>query len=251
MIDIAEKDTSPINPPIGFGDSVTSCSLAAGICAALYEQQKTGKGQKVMVSLLAQGIWNMGSIFASCQYGDEYPKTRKDAVSPVMNSFRCKDGEWLYISILEHDRYYNTLMGQVLGREDLVDDPRFAKAAEGKKHGRELIRILEEEFAKHTSEEMKEKLKAADIAHEVLQHITDVVNDLQAEANKYIVEIQNRDGSFTKYAQTPVKFNDIEPVVICDAPKVGQDSYEILDELGYSREEIDRMVEKGIVVCKK
>ncbi len=55
MLDIAEKDTSPINPPIAFGDATTSCSLSGGICAAsVYQQAKTGKGQKVMASLFGQ-----------------------------------------------------------------------------------------------------------------------------------------------------------------------------------------------------
>ncbi len=249
MIDISEKDTSPINPPIAFGDGTTSCSVAAGICAALYEQQKTGKGQKVMVSLYGQAIWNMGALIASSQYGDEYPKTRKDAVSPVIDSFRCKDGKWLFVSILEHDRYYNTLMEKVLDRKDLVDDPRYAKAAEGKKRGPELIKIIEEEFAKHTEEEMIERLEAADIAYEKIWHALDVSADPQAIENNYVMETTNRDGSTVMLAQPPVKFGDIEPVPFKDAPLVGQDSYEILEEVGYTREEIDAMVASGVVCC--
>ncbi|EQE32323.1 coA-transferase III family protein, partial [Clostridioides difficile CD22] len=95
MLDIAEKDTSPINPPIAFGDATTSCSLSGGICAALYQQAKTGKGQKVMASLFGQAIWNASSLLASTQFSDEYPKTRKNAISPVINSYRCKDGKWI------------------------------------------------------------------------------------------------------------------------------------------------------------
>lgn len=67
MIDIAEKNTSPINPPIGFGDATTSCSLSGGICAALYQKQKTGKGCKVMVSLFSQAIWNNSALIVSTQ----------------------------------------------------------------------------------------------------------------------------------------------------------------------------------------
>ena len=46
MIDIAEKNTSPINPPIGFGDATTSCSLSGGICAALYAEAENGQGMQ-------------------------------------------------------------------------------------------------------------------------------------------------------------------------------------------------------------
>ncbi|MCD8150201.1 MAG: CoA transferase [Clostridiales bacterium] len=251
MMDIIEKGSTPVNPPIGFGDATTSCSLAAGICAALYEQQKSGYGQKVMVSLYGQGIWSMGAVIAASQYGDEYPKTRKNAVSPVINSFRCKDGKWLFVSILEHDRYYNILMDQVLERKDLVDDPRYATAKEGKKRGPELIHIIEEEFAKHTEDEMIRRLEAADIAYERIWHALDVAEDEQALTNHFLQETENRDGSIVRLPQSPVKFNDINPVMKYDAPLVGQDTYEILREAGYSTEEIRNMIASGIAVCPK
>ncbi|WP_368274089.1 CaiB/BaiF CoA transferase family protein, partial [Intestinimonas butyriciproducens] len=103
MIDITEKDTSPVNPLIGFGDATTSCSLSGGICAALYQKAKTGKGCKVMVSLFAQAIWSESAGMVSTQYGDEYPKTRLNPGSPVMDTFKSADDKWFYMSILEPD----------------------------------------------------------------------------------------------------------------------------------------------------
>ena len=122
MIDITEKDTSPVNPLIGFGDATTSCSLSGGICAALYQKAKTGRGCKVMISLFAQAIWSESAGMVSTQYGDEYPKTRKNPGSPVMDTFKSSDDKWFYMSILEPDRYNNALFKE-LGREDLVDHP--------------------------------------------------------------------------------------------------------------------------------
>ena len=96
MIDITEKDTSPVNPLIGFGDATTSCSLAGGISAALYQKAKTGKGCKVMISLFAQAIWSESAGMVSTQYGDEYPKTRLNPGSPVMDTFKSADDKWFY-----------------------------------------------------------------------------------------------------------------------------------------------------------
>ena len=121
MLDLAERDTSPLNPIIGFGDATTSCSLAGGIAAALYEQLKTGKGQKVMISLFGQAIWSSSAAIASTQFADEYQKTRKNSISPVINSYRCKNGKWLFLSILEHERYYPILC-KLLGREDMIEN---------------------------------------------------------------------------------------------------------------------------------
>lgn len=254
MLDIAEKDTSPINPPIGFGDATTSCSLSGGICAALYQKAKTGKGCKVMVSLFAQAIWNNSALIASTQYGDEYPKTRKDAVSPVIDSFQCSDGKWIFLSILEPDRYNNVLM-KLLGRDDLVDDPRFCTAAAAKQNAVELIEVISQEFIKHTQDEMVALLTSADIAHERIQHVEEVLTDPQAVENRYVMPVPNLDGSVTQQAMSPIRFaveepaspEDITPTVLCQAPLVGQHSAELLKETGYSDEEIARFKDEGII----
>lgn len=240
MIDITEKDTSPVNPLIGFGDATTSCSLSGGICAALYQKAKTGKGCKVMVSLFAQAIWSESAGMVSTQYGDEYPKTRLNPGSPVMDTFKSADDKWFYMSILEPDRYNDALMKE-LGRNDLVGDPRYCTAAAAKAHSSELVEILSAEFAKHTMDEIAAMFARADIAYDRVQHIKEVLDDPQALENMYIIPVENRDGTVTKQPMTPIRFATTEPARIEDiaptmerqAPLVGEHSAEILKEHGY------------------
>lgn len=245
MIDIAERG-SIVNPAIGFGDATTSCSLAGGICAALYEQQKTGKGQKVMVSLFGQAIWNLSALVGSTQFQDIYPKTRKNAISPVINSYKCKDEKWIFLSILEHERYYKDLCG-VIERSDLIDDERFSTTLSAKKNAEDLIKIIDEGFAKFTQTEMLEKLIKADIAHEKIQHVQEVLTDPQAIANNYIYEFENRDHSKNMMAMSPVKFNTIDVNIKMDAPKIGEHNDEILEELGYTKKDIEDFYKRNIL----
>ncbi|MDR1831874.1 MAG: CoA transferase [Fusobacteriaceae bacterium] len=249
MADLVEKDTSPVNPPIGFGDATTACSLSGGICAALYYQQKTGKGQKVMVSLLSQAIWSASTEMATTQYEDVYPKTRKNATSAVINSFKCKDGQWVFVSILEHERYFPVLC-DLLGRPDLKND-KFLTTLEAKKNAPELIAILDQEFVKYTQDEVVEMLTKADIANERIQHFADVWKDAQALENNYVADFKHRNGTVTKLALTPIKFENIELNPIKDAPLIGEDSEEILKEIGYSDETIKAYLEKGTIVVNK
>ena len=246
MIDAAEKGTIN-NPPIGFGDATTSCSLSGGIAAALYQQQKTGEGSKVMVSLFAQAIWNLSSLVASTQYGDEYPKTRKRANSPVINSYECKDGGWIFLSILELERYYETFC-RVIEREDLIGNAKFDTTLAAKENAPELIEIISEQFKKWTQDEMDEKLTASDIAHEKIQHVIDVLKDPQALANNYVHEVENRDGSKCFMAMPPVKFNTIEVGLKNDAPLIGENNEEVLMELGYTTEEINKFKEDKVIL---
>lgn len=69
-----------------------------------------------MVSLFGQAIWNLSALIASTQFADVYPKTRKNAITPVINSYQCRGIKWIFLSILEHERYYKALC-QVIERK--------------------------------------------------------------------------------------------------------------------------------------
>lgn len=258
MIDITEKDTSPVNPLIGFGDATTSCSLSGGIAAALYQKAKTGKGCKVMVSLFAQAIWSESAGMVSTQYGDEYPKTRLNPGSPVMDTFRSSDNKWFYMSILEPDRYNDALMKE-LGRDDLVGDPRYCTAAASKAHSAEMVEILSAEFGKHTMDEIRGMFARADIAYDCVQHIKEVLDDPQALENLYLVPVKNNDGTVTKQPMTPIRFalseptciEDIAPTVDRQAPKIGEHTVEVLKEYGYTDDQIAGFLDSGVVIAFK
>ncbi|MFR1051330.1 MAG: CaiB/BaiF CoA transferase family protein [Lachnospirales bacterium] len=258
MIDITEKDTSPVNPLIGFGDATTSCSLSGGIAAALYQKAKTGKGCKVMVSLFAQAIWSESAGMVSTQYGDEYPKTRLNPGSPVMDTFRSSDNKWFYMSILEPDRYNDALMKE-LGRDDLVGDPRYCTAAASKAHSAEMVEILSAEFGKHTMDEIRGMFARADIAYDCVQHIKEVLDDPQALENLYLVPVKNNDGTVTKQPMTPIRFalseptciEDIAPTVDRQAPKIGEHTVEVLKEYGYTDDQIAGFLDSGVVTAFK
>lgn len=249
LIDFTERDTSPINAPIAFGDNSTGCSLAAGVCAALFGKTRTGKGQKIMVSLLGQAIWNSACLVASTQFGDEYPKSRREPGVPLINSYRCKDGEWIFLAVLEHERYYNTLC-KLFGRDDLVDDPRYNKTEKARKCAPEITAIFDKEFVKYNQDEIVEMLTKADIAHSRVKHVVDVTNDPQAIANKYVYEVGHANGMKTYTAAVPAKMGTIDVNYTMDAPALGEHSSEICKSLNYKNKEIQSFLDKKIIVQK-
>ena len=246
MLDLTEKDTSPINPTLAFGDATTSCSLSGGICAALYKQARTGKGSKVIVSLFAQAIWQLGSVLVSGQYGDVYPKTRKHPNGPLVNSYRTKDNQWLFICVLD-DRMYAPFFRQVVDHPEMADDPRYNNAVGAKQHTEELTALIEAEFGKHTLDEMVERMIKADIAHERIAHAVDVLKDPQARANNYIVETTEKNGEKVLTALTPVKIDTIEPYIRYGNPSLGEHTDQVLRELGYASEEIAALEADNVI----
>lgn len=245
MLDLVEADTSPINPTLAYGDSVTACSLAGGISAGLYQQLKTGRGCKVLISLYAQGLWNLSSIIASAQFGDKYPKSRRTPNTPLVNSYQTSDGKWTFTSVFD-ERLYPVYLEKVVGRKDLAEDDRYNNPVGAKKHSQELVKIFEEEFSKITQDELISRLKSADIAYEKINHAADAVTDPQALANNYIVEYKHRGGQKTMTTVPPVKFDTIDVDFRYDYPLVGEHTKEILSSLGYSDEQISKLCADGV-----
>jgi len=250
MIDGTERSTSPMITPIGFGDNTTSCSLAAGVCAALVEKMRTGKGSKVQVSLYAQAIWCGGYMIESTQYGrDKYPKSRLKDVSPLVSSYCGSDGEWFFITVLEYDRYWRSLCEKVLKKPELAEDPRFITADVAKDHRAEQIAILDAEFAKRTCAEWLELLSQADIAHNKINHFVDVHTDPQALENHYVYRLKHRNGHSSMVIGTPVLFGEPQCPEHRLAPLLGENTVDVLKRLGYSETEIQQLIASGVAMA--
>ena len=122
LMDIAEKDTLPTTGPIGIGDLNTGASMAGALAACLYQQLKTGRGQKVMNSLYGTAVWTIGSEVQSTRHGDGYPRSRRNATSPLINTYRCRDGVWMVMCAMDYGRFLPVLC-EMIGRTELAEDP--------------------------------------------------------------------------------------------------------------------------------
>ncbi len=242
MIDYCEADTAPMNPAIAFGDFTTGGTLAGGIAAALFQREKTGKGEKVMISLMGQSLYNQANTIMTANMGiDPYPKSRKKPSSPLINSFRCKDGEWVMVSMLDYNRYYPAVC-DMIGRPDMKDDTRFNDILAGKANSAALTEILDAWFAQHDYAEVDHLLQQADIAHNRIKHLTDMPDDPQAKANNYIYWAPSRNGTPMLCVASPIKFGNMDLPPHKFAALLGENSEEILKELGYSDEKIQKMI---------
>ncbi len=246
MIDLCENGEVPLTPPFALGDFGTAGTLAGACAACLLNQAKTGKGEKVMVSLYGQAVWDNAAIIQAEYHGNHWPKSRLDPDSPLRNTFKCKDGTWMMVSVLNYERYYNAFM-KVVGREDLMDDPRFCTEVAMRGNKAELMAILDPVFLTKDYAEWDQLLNEGDIAHDRINHIRDAMTDEQALANAFVYTYKNRDGSDDMIVSTPVKFGRAEPIEHRNAPLLGEHSIEIMKELGYTDETIASWNADGVV----
>ena len=245
MTDLAEGD--PLVPVWGFADGFTNPILAGGIAAALYGRSITGEGSKVMCSLYALGVYGLHTAVASTQYGDKFPRSRKNPSSPMANTYKCSDGEWIMISNFD-DRLYPVFLDKVCGRPDLAENPDYNKQTCYPEKNGEVVPLADEAFGAKTSVEMAALLKECDIAFNILGHFKDIAHDPQAIANNYVVPYTHRDGSVSMMSKPPVKFDDYEVNAILPYPNFAEHTEVVLSEIGITdKSEIKRLVDEGVI----
>lgn len=250
MMDLGEPTAPPTAQIYAFGDLSTGSVLAGAICAAVCKQYRTGMGEKVEISLMGNAIWSAGLMILATQkkYGDPWPKSRLVPPSPLTSSYKCKDGEWLMLCILEYERYYPALC-RVLGREDLIGDNRYNTLSHVKEHTTEFVHLLDSIFATKNRDEWCPLLQSADIVHDKINHFKNVSEDEQAWANGYIYTHTFKNGEQAVLPNTPVEFGSGCRPIAC-GPQLGENSREILKSLGYDDSSVDQLITDGIVTSR-
>ncbi len=165
----------------------------------------------------------------------------------MMNTYRTKDNRWVTVMALEYDRYWKPFAEKVLRRPDLVNDPRFKDQMCTFQNSEELTAIVDEVIQKIDKDEFIRRMAENDIVYELNQQWTEIKNDGQALENDFIVPHKMRSGRDEWVIGNPVKFNGEKTSLRMYAPKLGEHNNEILRELGYSSQEIQRLREKKVI----
>jgi crotonobetainyl-CoA:carnitine CoA-transferase CaiB-like acyl-CoA transferase len=232
---VVPPDEPPGALPAGLGDHVTGVTAVAGILAALWERERTGRGGVVETSLLRAGMYCMGwELGIQLVFGKLAPKARRDeSPTPLVNCYQAGDGTWFYLIGLEGDRHFPGVL-RAIGRPDLGSDPRFATARERRRNSREFIALLDAAFATEPFPEWAARFDHEDVWWAPAQTLAEVITDQQASAAGGFVDVDDGLGGTFRAVDSPVRFHgggtdDPRPPV----PTLGQHTDEILAELGH------------------
>ncbi len=245
---VIQEDGSyePVYPPSGVGDTVTAYLLLSEILAALYERQTTGKGQRVEACLYHTGVFTMGTMLIQSQrpFGNVYPKRRMFHSIPG-GYYKCKDGEYIFIATGLVERLMKQ-MSEAVGKPELCEDPRFLTQQDRWAHREELYAIFKEAFLEKDSDEWLEIAKKLDFAMVKYKHFADMSEDEQALANDFVEDVTFRSGNTDKMPRVPFHMESVQGLRTIPAPLCGGDTEEVLKELGYSEEEIAKLLSEGV-----
>jgi crotonobetainyl-CoA:carnitine CoA-transferase CaiB-like acyl-CoA transferase len=244
---------SPEAPPSrslpGMGDHPTGMSLFGAIMAALYQRERTGRGAMVATSLMANGLWwnaiQVQGILCGARTVARPP--REEAVSALMNLYRCRDGRWFLMSLTADERRWPDLAA-CIGRRDLLDDPRFASRESRRANAQALIAVLDAVFAKKDWAEWRGMLERSGIAFGVVGTLDDIQTDRQMVDSGALVPIEDPRAGAALTVSSPIGIGGQDKVPARMAPGVGEHTVDVLREAGFAEADIERLLRDGVVV---
>jgi len=235
----------PVNSRYAMGDTIAGTTLFGGLMTALYQREKTGKGDFVTMSLYNAGIWAFGGsiVMAEKPYCHEYPEKRNFGMASNL-AYKCSDGEWVRCTIFEYERYGDKFFNAV----DAVKEAAEIGVTDMKtmmEKADQLVPVLESKFIKKTSAEWLQIFRELDIVCGKLNHFADVLEDEQAWANEYIQKYSCQNGEERILPTCPVRLGSQGAIKVGKPFKFGEHNDEILAGLGYSEDEIKEMAAAG------
>ncbi|KAI9003318.1 putative hydroxyproline dehydratase [Hyaloraphidium curvatum] len=244
------RDGPPAPCPAGLGDHTTGMALFASIMCALFRREATGLGGLARTSLLGTALYGFSyMVFNSLSKVENPPppNSRVESPVPLINSYPCGDGKWLYLTAVNPDEIPR--LCRALSIPDLSADPRFADPQLRTANRRDLIAHLDAAFARFTREEACGRLLANGVTHAKIPSLEEAAEDPQARFAGAVVEYQPGEEEEVKSetVTTPVEVVGMEKVRPRRARKTGEDSRAVLRWLGYADGEIDAMVARGAV----
>ncbi|MCE2391759.1 MAG: CoA transferase [Proteobacteria bacterium] len=245
---LTPRDADPPFQRGGMGDHGAGLSTAAAISAALYEREKSGKGQLVSTSLLRQGIYTISfDLAVTCRLGvSMQPGHRANMGNPTVNNYVAGDGKRFWIVGLEAERHWPPLT-EAVGHPEWQTDERFSTPGARAQNATELIGQLDAIFATRPLAEWAGIFDGLeDFFWAPVQSVEEVVSDPQVRAAGGLIEVPDGD-STTTLPNTPVDFGRTRCEPRWMAPDLGQHSEEVLRELGRDEAQIDALRQRGVV----
>jgi formyl-CoA transferase len=242
----AEPGRTPVRVGISIGDTLAALHGVIGILLALQERHTSGKGQVIDIALY-EAVFNcMESLLPEYSAFGEVREAAGSALLGIApsNAYQCQDGRYVLIAG-NGDSIFKRLM-QVIGREDLAKDAELGSNDGRVKRVSELDQAIGIWASQMTAEQVLEALDQASVPAGKIFTVEDIAKDPHYHARGIIETIKMKDGSALQVPGIVPKLSRTPGSIKSLAPEVGEQTDQILSEIGLTSQQITALKEKGI-----
>ena len=235
----------PTLPIAGSGDYATAVGLYSAIVTGLYHRERTGNGTSVGTSLLAEGVWSAATLVAGALAGGKFYglHDRTAPTNPLWDPYQSSDGRW-FMLVAKPTQWPS--LTKIVGHPELLDDPRFADPQSMAENSATLTALLEGVFRSQPLAHWKDLLDRERITYGVIQTPEEAADDPQLRANDIVVPLHG-DDKMKEIISSPINVRGLPKARATRAPELGEHNDEILRELGFSGDEIERLRAAGAI----
>jgi crotonobetainyl-CoA:carnitine CoA-transferase CaiB-like acyl-CoA transferase len=228
--------------PIDFS---TSLSLAYGVLAAIIGKMRTGRGAHVQGSLVGVSLNIMNQILMeeATGFNHRVPTGNRSPMSGPSDVFRARDG-WFIMQVIGQKVFRRWT--RVVGREDLLEDPRFATDILRGKNGEELSRIMQEWCAGRSREECVKILGDASIGCGPVLSPAEVMGGELGLRDAFMPDVAFPGSNGVPVVPPPARISQ-GTVEIDRPPLLGEHSDAVLSDYGFSPAEIEGLRKSGTI----
>jgi crotonobetainyl-CoA:carnitine CoA-transferase CaiB-like acyl-CoA transferase len=242
-------DREPVLPPIYLADSVAGLYGASGVLMALRDVEVNGgKGQVIDLPLLDPLFAILGPQAANFRLtGKLKPRSgSRSTNSGPRNAYRCSDGLYVGLSASTQKMAERTL--RAIGREDLVDDPRFRTNADRVKNAEALDTIIGEFIGRRTQAENVAFFEQAEVTIGPIYDTRQILEDPHFLAREILADYPDAEmGAFPMHAVSP-RLSETPGAIRAPAPHLGQHNREVLARIGIDDAAYEKLLADGALV---
>jgi formyl-CoA transferase len=258
------EDRPPTVTGAQIGDSGSGIHLVAGILAALWQRERTGRGQRVEVAMqdsvlnlcrvklrdqqrLAHGPLKEYPQYPNGTFGEAVPRAgHASGGGQPGHVLQCAPGgpnDYIYVII--QPQAWTPLM-EVVGREDLIEDPDWATPEARLPKLESCFHLIEGWTVTKTKFEVMEILNAHNVPCGPVLSMKELAEDPSLRATETVVEVEHPERGKFLTVGNPIKLSD-SPTEVTQSPLLGEHTEEIMREIGYGDNEIAAAQEDGAI----
>jgi crotonobetainyl-CoA:carnitine CoA-transferase CaiB-like acyl-CoA transferase len=244
-----EEGRSPVKVGAPIGDFVNSFLLGFGVTAALRLRDRTGRGDHISINLL-DGLVSVFANILTPFDRNKKPVKRLGGGHPQLvpyQPFFDVDGKYFVLACMG-DKFWQKLL-PMLDEFDDFDDARYSTNTGRVEFRDELCDRLQEIFRLRPAAYWLERLETAGVPCGPIHDLEDMLAEPQIIANKSVVELVHPQHGRYIVPNNPIRFEGAATGPRGYAPALGQHTFEVLAEVGYTHEEIDGLRSEGVIVA--